>query len=107
MKLAAARRLSDNYGWSKFDLSECPRINDRQPGRGFATPKNADFCIYRTASKPRGISMEKIVSLVTAMTRRKCHCEEKSDEAISKEGLLHFVRNDSGNPVASYREFSS
>ncbi len=23
------RRLSENYGWSKFDLSECPRINDR------------------------------------------------------------------------------
>jgi len=35
--------------------SECPRINDRQPGRGFATPKNADFFIYRTACKLQGI----------------------------------------------------
>src|SRR3990170_7871792 len=65
-----ARRLSDNYGWSKFDLSECPRINDRQPGRGFATPKNADFCIYRTASLPQGFRV------VITMTIRKCHCEE-------------------------------
>jgi len=32
--------------------------------------------------KPQGISMEKLVSLVTAMTTRKCHCEEQSDEAI-------------------------
>jgi len=26
--------------------------------------------------------MEKIVSLVIAMTAQKCHCEELSDEAI-------------------------
>src|SRR3972149_9929788 len=59
----AAWRLSDNYGWSKFDPSECPRINDRQPGRGFATPKNADFCIYRTTSLLQGFFIEIFICL--------------------------------------------
>lgn len=44
------RSLSENYGWSKIDLSECPRMNDRPSGRGFATPKNVNFDISRTAS---------------------------------------------------------
>ena len=66
--------------------------------------------------KPQGISMEKIVSLVTAMTRRECHCEEQSDEAIQKRrDCFANARNDkkrrhcndSGNPVASYKELSN
>ena len=34
-------------------------------------------------SKLKGISMEKIVSLVTAIIARKCHCEEPFDIAQS------------------------
>jgi len=68
--------------------------------------------------KPQDISMEQIVSLVTATTTRKCHCEERSDEAIwhavafrtrwgISNRLLHgvyterskCVRNDKRNPV--------
>src|SRR5712692_10400203 len=41
------RSLCENYGWSQFDLSECPRIDDRESGRGIP---NANFCISRTIS---------------------------------------------------------
>src|SRR3989337_4608587 len=98
MKLAAARRLSDNYGWSKFDLSECPRINDRQPGRGFATPKNADFCIYRTASLLQGFhchcerseaipNLDCFVTLFLAMTLPSCHCSYQRDYLFHADTL--------------------
>jgi hypothetical protein len=42
--------LSENYGSSQIDLAECPRINDRRPGKGLSTPENADFWISPTGS---------------------------------------------------------
>ena len=36
---------------------------------------------------------------------KNCHCEERSDEAISQaEGLLRFARNDKYNPYSIVTE---
>ena len=54
-----------------------PHTLERAEERGTNEEQNEAPC-----GKPQGISIKKIISLVIAMTARKCHCEEQSDEAI-------------------------